>query len=360
MCRPYEKEANYYYPGRPAMTSFFLVPVFIIPFIINPSSIDCWLLLKTFFLPVSILWMTILLLSYFGRVMQAERWHAPLIIAGIPITLTFLAMFIAAVVPGDQLTNPVYINTVKGVNYIIGAFATVVCIISSVKVIIWSKGFDDEDFSNPMDFPVFFSRRTVLMIIFVLFFLWCAAIIDNKSAMCIVELATTITTVILLIFSLHPNRHREMTEEQAEPKVESSSPLYMHVLALKRHGEELATIRRVVEKEKAYLEPHLTIQDVANKCGFERAQTAEIIKEEFGSFFKYINTLRLEYADAYMQAHPNASISEIADNSGFGTRQTYYNVKLKLQKLSSSNTPIGTSFNTESSSSSLKADKDLL
>lgn len=50
-----------------------------------------------------------------------------------------------------------------------------------------------------------------------------------------------------------------------------------------------------------------------------------------GGFFHYVNSLRLRYADEYRAAHPNASVTEIADASGFGSRQSCYSVKEEME-----------------------------
>lgn len=63
-----------------------------------------------------------------------------------------------------------------------------------------------------------------------------------------------------------------------------------------------------------------------------RTYVAGIFKTEFGGFFHYVNSLRLQYADEYRAAHPNASVGEIAEASGFGSRQSYYSVKEELGK----------------------------
>ena len=42
--------------------------------------------------------------------------------------------------------------------------------------------------------------------------------------------------------------------------------------------------------------------------------------------------LRTARADRYREAHPRASVVEIASESGFGSRQTYYPVKAKLNR----------------------------
>ena len=45
----------------------------------------------------------------------------------------------------------------------------------------------------------------------------------------------------------------------------------------------------------------------------------------------YINNQRLDYAEKYIKEHPKASIQEVAIESGFSSRQTYYSVKAKLR-----------------------------
>lgn len=46
----------------------------------------------------------------------------------------------------------------------------------------------------------------------------------------------------------------------------------------------------------------------------------------------YVNALRLDYANEYHAAHPKASVTEIAEASGFGSRQTYYSFKEEAEK----------------------------
>lgn len=132
---------------------------------------------------------------------------------------------------------------------------------------------DVEEYSNPEDFPVNFARKMVRMLLVTVVLRWTA-------------------------------------------KAKSIA----------------AAIRRVVEEEQVFLDPHLTVQDVATRCGFNRTYVAGIFKSEFGGFFRYVNTLRLRYADEYQAAHPTASVAELADAAGFGSRQSYYKVKKELEQ----------------------------
>ena len=85
-------------------------------------------------------------------------------------------------------------------------------------------------------------------------------------------------------------------------------------------------------EQQAYLDPHLTIQDVADKAGYSRTYIAGLFKTELGGFFNFINNLRLEYADNYQKEHPDATLSEVIAESGFASRTTYYAVKARMQK----------------------------
>ncbi len=92
----------------------------------------------------------------------------------------------------------------------------------------------------------------------------------------------------------------------------------------------LAAIREVVEGQQSFLEAHLTLQDVADRCGYGRTYISTLIKEEMGGFYAYVNRLRLAYVEEYLQAHPEATLGEAIDMAGFGSRPTYYHMRQKL------------------------------
>ncbi|MBQ9462363.1 MAG: helix-turn-helix transcriptional regulator [Bacteroidales bacterium] len=88
----------------------------------------------------------------------------------------------------------------------------------------------------------------------------------------------------------------------------------------------------MVEKQEAFKDPHLTLQDVAERSGYNRTYVSGIIKAQFGGFFAYINALRLQHVEAYLKENPSATIYEAAEVSGFGSRQAYYAAKARLGK----------------------------
>lgn len=321
MCRPYNRKPDYYYPGRRAATIIYLSAIFVIPYIVSPDNTGAWLLVKAYFLPVELFFLAILLFSYFGTVMHWRTWRRPTFLFGLIALMAILSGPVIALLGGDNIDSHRIGNWIV---FSLGIFMTGFCVLAIYVVLRWVRRIDVEDYSNPEDFPVTFARRMIRLMIVTMVLLWITAISDNRTVMAALQIVLSLASVLLLTSALHPHRQRN-PEEEEEPQAARALPA--------SRAKALAdTVRRVVEEEEAFLDPHLTLHDVATRCGSSRTYIANVFKTEFGGFFTYVNTLRLNYAKEYQEAHPKASIAEIASESGFGSRQTYYSVKAKLQK----------------------------
>ena len=60
--------------------------------------------------------------------------------------------------------------------------------------------------------------------------------------------------------------------------------------------KENAAIRKVVEVDQAYLDSHLTLQDVAVRCGYNRTYISGLVKSELGGFAAGFGSLQTYYA----------------------------------------------------------------
>ena len=332
MCWPYDRNPRYYYPGRPFVTGIYLNALMLLPYALSPESPDAWYLARVYFLPVTLFHFTILLFSYFGTVMQWKRWRVPMTIVGVPVVLALLAAFVMAVLPGDQVGS-VAPSLSWSVPYVLGIIVTGVCITAMAVVLIWAGRFDTDDFSNEADFPVTAARRWVVLTIVNVVLVWINAIVAQPALMAVVMLLFATSSVILIISALHPHRSRPVPEEVVEDAAVESTERDVPAqgASKKKQQEILAAIHTVVEEQKAYLDAHLTIQDIADRSGYSRSALSGLFKAEFGGFFNYINRLRLQHVETYQKEHPGSSIQEAALESGFNTRQNYYSVKSKLE-----------------------------
>ena len=334
MCRPYDRNPVYYYPARPFVTGIFLSTLLLLPYALHPESEDAWHLVQMYFLPGSLYQFTVMLYAYFGNVMKWRKWRTPILIVGCPVVLALLGAEVLAIIPGDHATIISHVSLL-----ILGGVMTGVCLGAIGLVIRWARQFDEDDFSNPNDFPVTFARRWLLMILVNMGFCWTAALADNKLLMAVVMLLFSGSSVMLVITVLHPHRTRPVVEEEelameANCEAEANCPdqMYNRSMPQKKRREILSAIRSVVEGQQAFLEPHLSLQNVADRSGYNRSYVSGLIKAEYGGFFAYVNGLRIAYVDTWLQEHPAGTIQEAVDAAGFSSRQGYYSVKARLEK----------------------------
>ena len=329
MCRPYDRQPGYYYPARPFMTAVYLNALMLLPAVVAPESADAFYLAQLFFLPVALLHFTVMLFAYFGSVMQWTKWRTPVLLIGIPVTLALLAAFVVAVWPGDWVTQGAVPVAGRIVLYSLGIIMSGVSLTAIWVVRSWAARFDQDEFSNPADFPVTQGRLWTMLIAVNLILCWTGALSQSRTVLSIVILCLSLIGVIVLITALHPHRIKQIEPEEAAQGAEAAAPAGRGLSAARRE-EILRAIRTVVEVQGGCLDAHLTLQDVADRSGYNRSYVSAIIKEEFGGFFAYVNRLRLAHVDAYLKEHPQATLQEAVLESGFNSRQAYYSVKGKV------------------------------
>ena len=81
----------------------------------------------------------------------------------------------------------------------------------------------------------------------------------------------------------------------------------------------------VVEREKLYLHPDLTLQELASALGTNRTYVSNYISQVIGmSFYDYINQLRIERsALPLIDEHPEYTFEYVARQSGFASMSTF-------------------------------------
>lgn len=339
ICRPYDKNPDYFFPGRKIASLTALASLALLPYAIRPYSPSTWLIAKAYFLPAELYFLTVLLFSYFGNVMHWEKWQRPALWTGIPgLAGLVLAPFLADMFQKWHIGSFALAN---GVIFGLGLIMTGIALWSARRVLRWSRSVNDEEYSNPDDFPVVFARKMVYLMLVIIALLWAATLADNRAVTAILEVLLSVFSVILLIGVLQPHRNQpeEFEEEPdtpAEPVEESpaasATEVYKRTLSESKALTILSAISEVVVEQQAFLDPHLTIQDVADRAGYNRTYIAGLFKTELGGFFNFINTLRLDYADQYKKEHPDATLSEVISESGFASRTTYYTVRARMQR----------------------------
>lgn len=78
------------------------------------------------------------------------------------------------------------------------------------------------------------------------------------------------------------------------------------------------SFRQHMEKEQGFLNPTLTIEEIARMLNTNRTYVSKLVNLYYGmSFRDYLSSKRLEYAKWLMTYEPDASLDYIAAKSGF-------------------------------------------
>ncbi len=100
---------------------------------------------------------------------------------------------------------------------------------------------------------------------------------------------------------------------------------------------DIATVKRLMEAEKAYLNPELNLSDLAKLADMTRAQLSETINSGFNKNFNdFVNSYRVEAFKAMLKENKQAQLSllGIAHECGFNSKATFNRVFKKLTSFS--------------------------
>ena len=83
-------------------------------------------------------------------------------------------------------------------------------------------------------------------------------------------------------------------------------------------------VAAAIGERRLYLDPGLTIVDLATECGTNRTHLSQFFNNELGMPFRdYINRCRIEHATRLMEQN-SYKIEELAQLAGFGSTTTFY------------------------------------
>ena len=329
-CAPYSKHLDYYYPGWRSLALCAFSPLFLLPAMFLPGDTDAILQIRMVLILSSPFLCSVLIFSYFGKVLKVTWWRRPIYVLGITFPAMLIISLVCTLMPGTQMQGAFLfwffiVTGILAVVYLIGlSFAL-------RMIILPLRRFSEESFSNPDDFPEQYAKSLIYIPFLHLIMSWSTTFNGNLIALSFGLFMLSILSVIILLGALSP--HRAMEVERLEMELEADKEealLEEENLSQDRKEEILRLIRYKVEEEKAYLDNHLTLGKLSQECGCNRTYVSGVLNENLGGFFNYINRCRLQHAEAYKQENPRADVDELALVSGFNSRQSYYNARKRL------------------------------
>jgi len=328
-CNPYARHEDYYFPAWRTLVFCALSNLSLCPVLVMPGESDALLQLRLVLLMASPFLCSVLIFSYFGRVLKLTWWRKPTLWMSVSYALVSAVALVVTLLPGTQMQGPLrsWFFLTAGLLtalYLLG-------LIFALSMILQPLGrFSEENFSNPDDFPQQYAKSIIYLPFLHLLMSWSATFNGQLPVMSFALVILSVLSVIILLGALSPHRALEVerleAELEAEQKARQQEP---ELLPTERKDEILQAIRLRVEKEQAYLDSHLTLSKLSQLCGFNRTYVSSVLNETLGGFFFYVNHCRLLHAEAYKADHPGADMDEVALVSGFNSRQSYYNARKK-------------------------------
>ena len=90
------------------------------------------------------------------------------------------------------------------------------------------------------------------------------------------------------------------------------------------YAELVDGFKALMMVDRLYLNPNLCLEDVVEKLNSNRTYVSCMVSKEYGMNFRdYIGSLRIEAATKYMKAHPTATQTEVAIESGFSSASAF-------------------------------------
>jgi AraC-like DNA-binding protein len=101
-----------------------------------------------------------------------------------------------------------------------------------------------------------------------------------------------------------------------------------HRSGLRGHTAQyyLDKLNRLMATEQYFLESDLSLQSLADRVKISPHHLSQILNEKLGkSFYDYVNEQRVEYASRLLLSEPQRSITDIAFQSGYNSKNSFHN-----------------------------------
>ena len=171
---------------------------------------------------------------------------------------------------------------------------------------------------------------------------WLVAMLGSFSIILLVSLASTfipltsfgaylkvgmIVVIVLILVFVTGIIWRVMKQGQPFSSVEEKTEKYSgsNLLPAERQGA-LQRLDRVMQEERYFREPDITLDLLAQKIGTTPKKLSQIINEDYRqNFFDFINTLRIEEAKRLMRdrTDPKTTVLEIMFACGFNSKSSF-------------------------------------
>ncbi|MBR4838461.1 MAG: helix-turn-helix transcriptional regulator [Bacteroidales bacterium] len=320
------------YPARHSLANLFMMQVFEIPFLFMIGREDVLFFINGASLMFITSYLVVLIKGYFFLDFYTPR---RLIILQHPVMTCWIALMLPVI--GVIEFTPVYkmIMTVVVLAITLGYLLHLDrC---RLRVMNQIREIDEDEFSSDDDFPIKLARSVKWLPLIVCVILIVTFLSDSYYVKMSRDIILIGINVWFAIYSLNPHRHTKKLPQELKKKEstdETATPVKYRLSEKYCKDTEKKLIEIIYEK-KLYLEEHLTMNDLTEVMHTNKNYLSEVIaRSEFQSFYKLINTLRINHACEMLNEDPSAKLEMVALSSGFSSGSAFSQVFKRLKDIS--------------------------
>jgi len=199
---------------------------------------------------------------------------------------------------------------------------------------------DEDEYSNIDDFPVRLAQNIKWSTLVVCLVLYSCFIINDEIAKMVRDILYSVASVWFIFYTLNPHRKLKFTKaKELEQKVVPTNILSSskNRLSNKQSKKMEGQLLILLLEKKIFLEEHLTMGDLAKQMNTNKNYLSEVIaRSEFHTFYKLINTYRIEYACDILSNNPMEKLEQVAITSGFTSGSAFSQVFKRIKNMSPS------------------------
>ena len=196
---------------------------------------------------------------------------------------------------------------------------------------------DENEYSNENDFPVKFAQSVKWLPFLACMLLLATFLLNSYIAKMVRDLAFIGINTWFAIYTLNPHRNMKKLPQvlKTKSKDEEVDLSVKYRLSEKYCLEKEEMLIALLRDKKLYLEEHLTMNDLIDLMHINKNYLSEVIaRSRFQSFYRLVNTMRIQHACEMLKADPTAKLEMVALTSGFSSGSAFSQVFKRLMDIS--------------------------
>lgn len=323
------------YPAQKSVANFYLLQLTELPYLLMVGRPDALFYANGTALLVFSSYIWVMVKGYFFLKMPSPVRRVLLL---LPVWLCWLGLLLPLF--GIVEFTPTFKWTMTGI--ILTFYVLYMAMLDRFRqrLIRHIREVDEDVYSNEEDFPVKFAKSIKWLPLILCTLLFVNFLTNDPIVKMIRDIVFTIIDVWFAIYTLNPHRKAKNLPMELKQKMEQEddkTPETRYRLSETQCREMEGMLLTLLRDKQLYLDGHLSMNDLIHELHTNKTYLSEVIaRSPYESFYKLVNTLRVEHACQLLRDDPSLKMEQVAFTSGFSSGSTFSQVFKRIKGVSPS------------------------